>query len=271
MAGAKLEQTGHPAVYRRGERFVYEWVDAEGKHRRGTTDTLEDAVRLKAERKAIATGSVDDLKVIANDEFEHTVAVLKIALDHAIRCGEALLSLKVKVPEGGWGEWVKANFAGSLSTAERYMRFAQRQHLLAGCETLTEADERLIGLPRTNGRVYATDESVQREAVALYKRGGLSLDAVGERFGVTGSTVHYWLNRPARERTQAIVKDAERRRAMKERGGTVSVAWGLLRRSAQKLHAACDDAGSEKARLESAYLRLREVEDEIYEIAMGAA
>jgi integrase len=51
MAGAKLEPTRYPAIYRRGRRYVYEWTSADGQRRRGTAETLDDARRLKAERE----------------------------------------------------------------------------------------------------------------------------------------------------------------------------------------------------------------------------
>lgn len=53
MAGAKMERTRYPGVYRRGKRVVYEWVDAGGKHRRrnATEDTIDCARREKALRE----------------------------------------------------------------------------------------------------------------------------------------------------------------------------------------------------------------------------
>ena len=55
MAGAKLEKTRWPGIYRRGDKFVYEWTDAHEKRRRGTADTRERASTLKAEEEAIAS------------------------------------------------------------------------------------------------------------------------------------------------------------------------------------------------------------------------
>jgi hypothetical protein len=54
MAGAKLEKTRWPGIYRRGSKFAYEWTDAQGKRRRGTADTREEASRLKGEKEAEA-------------------------------------------------------------------------------------------------------------------------------------------------------------------------------------------------------------------------
>ena len=51
MAGAKLEKTRWPGIYRRGDRWVYAWTDSTGSARRGTADTREEASRLKAEEE----------------------------------------------------------------------------------------------------------------------------------------------------------------------------------------------------------------------------
>lgn len=58
MAGAKLERTRWPGIYRRGRKYVYSWTDAAGKARRGTADTREEASRLKAEEEARARTGV---------------------------------------------------------------------------------------------------------------------------------------------------------------------------------------------------------------------
>ena len=55
MAGAKLEKTRWPGIYRRGDKLVYEWTDAQGKRRRGTADTVGQARTLKAEEEATAS------------------------------------------------------------------------------------------------------------------------------------------------------------------------------------------------------------------------
>src|SRR4051794_24311660 len=54
MAGAKLEKTRWPGIYRRGDRWAYEWTDTAGKRRRGSADTREQASTLKASAEADA-------------------------------------------------------------------------------------------------------------------------------------------------------------------------------------------------------------------------
>lgn len=54
MAGAKLTKTRWPGIYRRGERWAYEWTDATGKRRRASADSREDASTRKAAAEADA-------------------------------------------------------------------------------------------------------------------------------------------------------------------------------------------------------------------------
>src|SRR5215203_5296529 len=55
MAGAKLERTRWPGIYRRGNRWAYEWTDAAGKRRRASAESREQASALKAEEESKAT------------------------------------------------------------------------------------------------------------------------------------------------------------------------------------------------------------------------
>src|SRR5215217_6326683 len=61
MAGAKLERTRWPGIYRRGDRWAYEWTDAAGKRRRASADSRENASARKADEEAkAARGDLPD-------------------------------------------------------------------------------------------------------------------------------------------------------------------------------------------------------------------
>jgi hypothetical protein len=62
MAGAKLQKTRWPGIYRRGDRYAYEWTDAQGKRRRGSARTIEEARTAKSEHEQDARhgGGPDD-------------------------------------------------------------------------------------------------------------------------------------------------------------------------------------------------------------------
>jgi integrase len=51
MAGARLERTRWPGIYRRGDRYAYEWTDGHGRRRRSTVRTIEEARSEKARRE----------------------------------------------------------------------------------------------------------------------------------------------------------------------------------------------------------------------------
>ena len=51
MAGARLEKTRWPGIYRRGDRWVYAWTDTTGKARRATAESREDASKRKADEE----------------------------------------------------------------------------------------------------------------------------------------------------------------------------------------------------------------------------
>jgi len=57
---------------------------------------------------------------------------LNTSLEHAKRAGELLIEAKGVVEHGGWGEWLETNFQGSVDTACRYMRIADRWEELQG-------------------------------------------------------------------------------------------------------------------------------------------
>ena len=54
MAGAKLERTRWPGIYRRGDKYAYEWTDAAGRRRRASAATREEASTRKADEEAKA-------------------------------------------------------------------------------------------------------------------------------------------------------------------------------------------------------------------------
>ena len=70
------------------------------------------------------------------------------AVGHAIRAGELLIAAKRRVPHGGWGQWVKANFPGSERTAQNYMRLARNPQRVADLPSIRDAVARLTAPKR---------------------------------------------------------------------------------------------------------------------------
>src|SRR5215213_7306806 len=69
MAGAKLERTRWPGIYRRGDRYAYEWTDAAGKRRRASARTIDEAraEKARAEQDARHGGVVSEARVTFHD------------------------------------------------------------------------------------------------------------------------------------------------------------------------------------------------------------
>jgi len=61
MAGAKLEKTRWPGIYRRGARYAVVYRDKDGKQRKETARTLDDARALKRRREGGETNTAGRL------------------------------------------------------------------------------------------------------------------------------------------------------------------------------------------------------------------
>lgn len=67
---------------------------------------------------------VETLAIIANDAAEDVETNARKTVEHADRCGRALLAAKQQIPHGRWLAWLGANFNCSQQTASDYMRIA---------------------------------------------------------------------------------------------------------------------------------------------------
>src|SRR5215213_8911837 len=92
MPGAKLESTRWPGIYRRGDRWAYEWTDATGKRRRGSADSREQASARKGDEEAKATRG--ELPVLGNRPIRKLAApdLARLAANLAAREGDEYLA-----------------------------------------------------------------------------------------------------------------------------------------------------------------------------------
>jgi hypothetical protein len=67
---------------------------------------------------------IESLAVIANEAAEEVETSARKTVEHAERCGRALIAAKDKVPHGKWLAWLGANWNYSQPTASRYMTIA---------------------------------------------------------------------------------------------------------------------------------------------------
>lgn len=85
-----------------------------------------------------ASTRLDDLAVTARTEYGHVITHARAAVEHAIRCGEALNEARQQVAPGLWGVWLAANVRVTNGTARVYMHLAEHRELvLASGEQLT--------------------------------------------------------------------------------------------------------------------------------------
>jgi hypothetical protein len=81
-----------------------------------------------------------------NTEYHEVVKAEKVALPHAIKCGELLNLAKenVKAEKMKWGEWIKVNCPDiAQETASLYMRLAEHKKLVAKAKSIREARDLL--------------------------------------------------------------------------------------------------------------------------------
>jgi hypothetical protein len=200
---------------------------------------------------------LEEQAAIANSEYELCTATAAAALDHAVRCGEALLRAKAEVPKGEWEEWVNDNFRAPRQ-ARAYIRLATyKDRLPAAGLTINDALIWLRGLPSVDGTGLAHPPEVREEAMRLLAS-GMSGRMVAKALGLGRTTLGRWAREaegtptPSRggtkrsriEETRRV--DRERRATLRDRralaDGRLAAAISLLRRAAAVLDSARDDA-----------------------------
>jgi hypothetical protein len=87
---------------------------------------------------AQAAPTLDELAAQLREESK---AAAEADLERALRLGELLVKAKPKVARGGWGGWLKLNFAGHPTTARDYMRLAEKDKRVRAlaCSSVREA------------------------------------------------------------------------------------------------------------------------------------
>ena len=79
--------------------------------------------------------NVEALAVIANESAEQVESSARKTVEHAERCGRALLAAKEKVPHGQWSSWVGSHFDYSHRLATQYMTISSNWHRAANMES----------------------------------------------------------------------------------------------------------------------------------------
>jgi hypothetical protein len=68
--------------------------------------------------------ALEDLADIANTAAGHVEGHMKTMVEHAHRCGRALIEAKAQLNHGEWLSWLGRNFDQTISLANKYMAIA---------------------------------------------------------------------------------------------------------------------------------------------------
>jgi inactivated superfamily I helicase len=210
-------------------------------------------------------GPYGELAVRINTEHGLAYNAAIDALEHAMRCGEALIEARRAVPDGSWAAWTKANLNMNQQAISRYVRIATyREHLLSAehrprsinaAITYLRADSLpAIGTGRNGRRPTFDVEEAKR-----LKRQGMTNKDIGQALGVSDVAVWRQLtpgatrkavqisnrNRTKHRAAQRALVEQELARSVTRVGGKPADAYALLRRTAIALDRAileADDA-----------------------------
>lgn len=222
--------------------------------------------------------SVDELAAAANAEHEATRLSHAEAVDHAIRCGEALNELRFRITKSEWAEWARTHIHVSAFQLGVYMRLARHKELIRQHEvTSIKQGARLLARAGATVMPARTDPVLRAEAERL--RGeGYTFSAIGRELGVSPATARMLVrdigedmrekSRRAQKRRQVAqaAKNAERRRLARTKGGpNLSAAYEHVRKALERLEAATLDEQDKAARqaISTAMHRIYEGEDAI--------
>jgi predicted transcriptional regulator len=228
--------------------------------------------------------SLDGLAEFARSEHRRALGAITVAVEHAIRAGEALIAIKAEVPSGEWKAWLAENFPSTHSTAVTYMRLAIHQDQVRASEerTITGAHKMLVGVPGISRAAWNARPAEQKAEAKALRDEGMTQRQIADLFGVNVSTVKDWLD-PTWKRKRMAAKTAARRRqdaarkalAEKERRqerdrlakaavGTAETAYSSARRLASDLDKALADAApAQRETLREALALAHKTEDAI--------
>lgn len=203
--------------------------------------------------------SLDELAAIANGAHEASCIAGASLIQHAIRAGEALEQVRLRLPHGEWTAWLVENFSGSHDSANLYRRIAFHRELIerAGPTSLVGAKNLISRTHSDEGLVLTINARETRRQRARDLRKTHTASEVAEIMGVSTAAVYQWTgdyaetNRRERARRRAALKAVRQREAEKgirKVGGGLADAYALVRRAAKALEQASGEATDAEAK-----------------------
>jgi hypothetical protein len=135
---------------------------------------------MRTERKKVSVRKLTSEFHVLHREIR---ALTEGAVPHAIRCGEILFELKVRVGHGGWRTWIQRNLGVSMREAQRFMRCYLHRSKLDGCGSLREAMDRLASKEQRTDAASADLRHIEKGLVGpirVVRRRLLNLTYRGE-------------------------------------------------------------------------------------------
>lgn len=86
---------------------------------------------------------VESLAIIANEAAGEVEKSARKTVEHAARCGRALLAIKQQTAHGQWLAWLGANFDHSQQTASRYMTIAANYSSMSNLQEAKDVNDAL--------------------------------------------------------------------------------------------------------------------------------
>lgn len=229
--------------------------------------------------------SLAELTNTANHEHALVVEAGMAMVEHAIRCGETLVTVRSICRDADtWNAWLTDEFASSRTNAYRYIRIAQHRDLPAVREAsnIREAELSLKGLPYRNSHLAGAVPDEAKAWMRDLRDEGLTYSQISEIVGYSEKAVgvivnpkrrawkladerrRYRRQAAARAALKAQERDRQIRRAVRKAGAATQEAYAMAERFQDVLAQARDEtSGEAREALERAGEHYRKMRDEI--------
>lgn len=216
--------------------------------------------------EVVSPPSLDELRDTINREHGLAHEAASATIEHALRCGEAILEARKTCRWGEWGKFLKSlNF--SAPTVQRYMLLARYKEIVgespsivAALRAIRDEDHRPLD-PLAEGHTKRPVRWIE-DAKRLHASGA-TIKEIAEICHVPPTAAAYYVDPEYRARrisdaaeqsarrrqerkTQALAKQAA---AAKKIGGGISDCYSRIRLAAEALDALARDGSAQETRV----------------------
>lgn len=216
------------------------------------------ATKALQKPKAEVTASLAELEAIVTEQHELTLHAARTTVEHAVKCGEALLAIRLLLmPEGTWTQWLEEKFPTQRTTTYGYMRLARYKHLIPPGATLRDSERFVRSLPSIDGGPGRSRIDDLRKDEAKRWRAEeppVGYKEIARRLGTSPSTVYNWFNGQSNneKRARQLLREEKRTKQAKRLAArnvtALSEAYQLAERMRDVLGQARREARTQDAR-----------------------